>query len=169
MSADCAEVGGTYSDPNLMHWKSVEQHGSVSSKRGGSLEAAWSLFGFLDFSRLRLNDTTIKSRAFSISFAADGYLLIDYYVEGSLASTRRLDRSKWTCGKNGLQVITLERGGVISDLIPNDGWSRRTVNVNRVGSELIVKEINESRIYFLHVIPQHDYQVRWYRFPLIEP
>lgn len=169
MSADCREVSGTYSDPNLMHWKSVEQHGGVTSKHGGTLEAAWPLFGFLDYNRLHLNDTTVKSRVFSISFAADGDLVVDYYVEGSLVSTRRFDTSKWTCGRNGLQVTTLERKGVISDVIPNDGWSTRTVSLYRGRGELVVKEINESKIYFLHVIPRHDHEVRWYRFPLVEP
>jgi hypothetical protein len=169
MSADCREVSGTYVDPNLMHWKTVEQHGGVTSKHDGTLEAAWPLFGFLDYNRLRLNDTRVKLRAFSISFAADGDLIVDYYVDGNLVATRHFDSSKWTCGTNGLQVTTLERKGVISDLIPNDGWSRGTVILFREGGELIVKEINESKIYFLHVIPQHNYELRWYRFPSVKP
>lgn len=164
MSADCREVSGTYVDPNAMHWQSVEQHGGVTSSRGGTLEAAWPLFGFLDAARLRLNDTTVTSRAFSISFSADGDLVIDYYVEGSLVATRRFDRSTWTCGANGLQVTTLERKGAISDLVPNEGWSTRMLGLHRGEGELIVKEMNESRIYFLHMIPRHDDTVRWYRF-----
>lgn len=164
MSADCREVSGTYVDPNAMHWQSVEQHGGVTSSRGGSLEAAWPLFGFLDATRLRLNDTTVKSRTFSITFSGDGDLVIDYDVDGSPVATRRFDRSTWTCGANGLQVTTLERKGVISDVVPNDGESKRTLGLYREKCALIVKETNEARIYFLHMIPRHDRAVRWYRF-----
>jgi hypothetical protein len=168
MSADCREVAGMYVDPNRMHWQSVEQHGGVTSKRGGSLEAAWPAFGFLDYDRLRLNDSSIRQRAFSIAFAPDGDLVIDYYLERNGVSTRRLDRSKWACDKNGLHATTLERKGVISDLIPNRGWSRRSVSLHRVGSELFVKEINESTIYYLHVLPVHDHEERWHRFPVVD-
>jgi hypothetical protein len=165
MSADCREVSGTYVDPDAMHWQSVEQHGGVTSSRGGTLEAAWPLFGFLDAARLRLNDATVKSRTFSITFSDDGDLVIDYDVEGSLVATRRFDRGTWTCGANGLQVTTLERKGAISDVAPNDGRSTRTLALHRGEGGLIVKEMNESTIYFLHMIPRHDQAVRWYRFP----
>lgn len=165
-SADCKEIEGTYVDPN--GYRIIEpQDGWSTARQRYLLDAAWEVFGFLDFDRLLLHDRRITSRAFALSVGDDGTLAVDYYAGGNLLSTKRIGQSKWSCDKEGLHATTLERTGVISDLIPNHGWSRRAVTLHRVGSELIASEINESMVFYLKVIPIHNFELRWHRFPKV--
>lgn len=165
-SASCKEIEGTYVDPNGYRINEP-QDGWTTAKQGYLLAAAWEIFGFLDFDRLLLNDTRITSRAFALSVGADGTFAINYFAEGNLLSTKRIGRSKWSCDKEGLHATTLERTGVIADLIPNHGWSRRAVTLHRVGSELIASEMNESLVFYLKIIPIRRRELRWHRFPLV--
>jgi hypothetical protein len=169
MSSDCREVRGTYIDLNVTHWEHVDQQQGVVTKTGGTLEAAWLAFGFVDLAALRLNDPNVKSRLFSISVDDADAFIIGYLIDGKVVSSKNFSKAQWSCEKDGLTITTLEKAGSIVDKIPSHGSSKRIATVYRVADQLYVKSIDTASIMLLHVVPEEDIQVRWYRFPARYP
>lgn len=164
MSLDCREVNGIYIDPNVMHWKfeSYDAYGG-SSKRGGKLEAAWHIL-FPGTDGLRLEDTNVKSRAFSLNFDEHNSLAMEYIVDGKIVSSKTIPRESLSCGKDGLTMTTTEKTGAVMDKIPSYGKTSRIATLYRLGSHIYVKSMDNTSGVMVHVLPFNYHDEEWYRF-----
>lgn len=169
MSDTCVEVQGTFIDTNRWRWEHEEIPGSpLGSKYGGTREAAWIVFG-LPAQDVHSEDRRIKSRAFTITIDQDKTVTINYLIDQKVVTSKSFTKNKWSCGKDGLTIITLDRSGEILDKVPNHGRTIRRTNIYRMHEHLYVNTINEAKTRVIYVIPRSFLSVAWFRFPELTP
>lgn len=162
MSSDCREVQGTYIDPN--HFGFIfDKHGVVSETESTGDVPAWYAFG-LDPSLVRFNETNVKNRAISISFDDTKTLVLSYFIEGKIVLSKNIPDTQWSCGKVGLNLITMDNPNAGFDKLPGHVASIRTSTLYRVGKRLIVKIADSGHGTLLYALPWHDSSISWFRF-----
>ncbi|MGO9137243.1 MAG: hypothetical protein ACLP9S_04580 [Syntrophales bacterium] len=162
MSSDCREVQGTYIDTNKIGY--IFDNGESGKVIGRTGEiAAWYAFG-LDPNAVHSNETNLKNREFSILFAENKVLVINYKIEGNVVISKKIPNTQWSCGKSGLILIAMENPHAHFDKLPGPCSGKRTSTLYRVGEELIIKITESGEGMLLYVLPWHDHTEWWYRF-----
>lgn len=159
MSATCAEVQGTYIDPNEMRWDREEANGS---NHGGKLWAAWAVFGFSPGQVAAGHN--VKSRAFSIAQQPDQSLVVDYLIESKVVASKMFPKDKLFCGPSGLTITIAEKTGEVLDKFPSSGSSVHRSTIYGLNGELFVKSSYDTRARIFAVFPQNHINTFWFRF-----
>ena len=159
MSETCAEVQGTYLDPNEMRRDQEEANGS---KHGGRLWAAWAVFGFPPDQVAAGHK--IKSRTFSIAQLPDQSLVVDYLIDSKVVASKSFPKDKLSCGPNGLTITVGEKTGEVLDKFPNTGRSVHRSTVYWVNGELVVMSVYDTKARIFAVLPQNHLSTFWFRF-----
>ena len=160
MSNTCAEIGGTYLDPDAMQWQ--HENRASGEKFGGTRIAAWPIFR-IPAELARAGDGSL-SRSFELRLEPGHILAIDYRVNGEIVASPRFEGSDWNCGQDGLRITTLNREGTVLDKIQNHGRTTMSSVLYRVGNYLYVRTDAVTETMVLHVIPQSFRHVAWVRF-----
>lgn len=164
MSANCAEVQGSYIDPNERRWKHEQQPDSLyGEKLGPQYDKAWIAFG-LSPKEVQHETRYAVPRVFSIEMAADRTVLVKYTIGGMLVSSRSFGRGQWSCNAEGLVLTVFDRKGRGIDKVPYHGHSITRATLYRVREHLYVKSERRSKDWLLHVVPQSYHDVDWLRF-----
>ncbi|SFV02754.1 hypothetical protein [Pseudoduganella namucuonensis] len=160
MSSDCREVQGLYVDPNAWAWERRGKAVKGEPGAGGTLDAAWIALGFTG-----QGAPGAGRREFTLAFDGADTLVMEYLINGKTAAVKRLGRDKWSCGADGLRVVTLELSGAVIDKVPSHGSAQRSATLYRVGDSLYSRTIDSSDIKLLHALPRHSLKEQWQRFP----
>lgn len=164
ISNTCAEVQGSYSDPNSWRWEREEIPGSpLGAKYGGTREAAWIVFG-LPAKEIQ-SEKNVKTRAFTVMFNPDQSVTVNYLIDGTMVTSRSFAKETLSCGKDGLTITILDRTGVVLDKFPNEGHTVRRSTIYKLNEHLYVKITDETNAKVIKVVPQSFLNVRWFRFP----
>ena len=164
MSDTCVEVQGSFVDHNRWRWEREENPGSpLGSKSGGTREAAWIAFG-LSAQDVRSEDPKVKSRAFTISIDTDQSVTVKYSIDEKVVASRTFSKDKWSCGKDGLTINTLDRSGVVLDRLPNEGRTVRRSTIYRLNEYAYIKTTYETKARVFYVVPQSFLNIAWFRF-----
>jgi hypothetical protein len=163
MSDSCAEVQGSFVDPNTWRWAHEENPGSsLGTKNEGTREAAWQAFG-LSADDVRYWDETVKSRVFKILIGADQSVTIDYLLDQKVVATRTFTKDKVSCNKDGLTITIIDRYGVVIDKLPNKGHATRHSTIYKLQGNLYVKETAMTKATVAYVWPHSSTHVNWFR------
>lgn len=164
MLGTCAEVQGSYIDPNRQHWDYEEQPSrELGGKYGGSFEAAWRALG-LPAQEVQWNKRLAMPRVFTIAMNADQTVSVKYLIDGAVVSSRSFTKSEWSCGRDGLTLTILDRTGQVLDKISNEGRTIRQATLYRMSRHIYVKSTDSTKAMVMMVFPQSFYDVSWSRF-----
>ena len=165
MSESCAEIQGSFVDPNKWRWEREENPGvPLGAKYGGILEAAWVIFD-LSAKDVRSQDTEIKKRLFNVLINPDRSLTVKYSIDNELVTSRSFTSDKLSCGQDGLTITIIDRPGVVLDKTPNEGHVIVRSTIYKQHGYLYVKQTNKAKTKILQVVPWSAIDVKWFRFP----
>ncbi|MCP5324931.1 MAG: hypothetical protein H7A09_01200 [Oceanospirillaceae bacterium] len=159
MSDTCVEVQGSFVDPNSWRWEREEK----GAKYGGTREAAWITFG-LPAQDVLSEDPKVKSRTFTISIDSEQSVTVKYAIDENVVASRSFAKGKWSCGKDGLTITTLDRSGGVLDKLPNEGHTIRRSTIYRLNEYVYIKTLYETKARVFYVVPQSFLDVAWFRF-----
>jgi hypothetical protein len=164
MSGTCAEVQGSFVDPNARRWEYEEfPTRELGTKQGGSYDAAWLALG-LPGQEVLPDKKAALPRVFTIALGADQSVSIKYLLDGEVVSSRTFAKGQWSCGSDGLTLTLLERTGQVLDKLPADGHAVRRATLYKLDGRLYVKTSDHTKAWVIQVIPQSFHSVNWFRF-----
>jgi len=163
--ATCNDISGSYVDPDAVRGEIITYQANGYSKSGGTLDAAWLLFGF--FKVARHADKSVKSRGFSLAFSPERTLVITYFIEGNEVARKKIFPSEYKCEDGLLRFIAYSRSGdQVFDKIPNRGTSTHFAELLRKGNVLYVKFTDTTEAMVYGVVPSSHTNVTWPKFPV---
>lgn len=159
MSPTCAEVQGSYIDPNLEHWA----YGAHGEPYRGSYERAWEALG-LPADEAQSDKKTAMPRVFSIEVNANQTVTIKYMVDGELASMRSFGKNEWSCGPAGLALTLVDHTGSVFKRGGAEGRTITRATIYRVRRHIYVRSTDSTKAWAMKVVPQSVYEEHWSRF-----
>lgn len=164
MSENCAEVQGSYIDPNQRRWEHEEFPASrLGEKSGGQYHGVWWALG-LSHQEVQPDVQHAMPRTFSVALTENQGVSITYLIGEKLVSSRTFARGEWSCGADGLTLTVLDRKGPGMDKIPYHGHFVHRATLYRVNEDLYLKFERRSEMWLAHVVPQWSHDVEWLRF-----
>ncbi len=164
MSGDCAEVQGSYIDPNERRWEYEQFPASqLGEKSGSRYDGIWVALG-LPVQQVQPDVRHALPRTFALALDADQGMSVKYLIGGQVVASRSFANDEWSCGPDGLTLIVHYRQGPGMDKIPYHGESVRRATLYRVNEHLYLKSESRSKSWLLYVVPQSYHKVEWLRF-----
>jgi hypothetical protein len=164
----CAEVVGTYVDPNARRDEHIQYLSELAwSEEGGAIDMAWHAFGF---GGMGISDAVHHQREFTIRFDSENAMVIDYTIDGAVVGSKRVLPSEYSCKQGVLGFVTYHREGErVYDMLPNVGSLTDRAEISRSGDFLYVKWSSEAHAVFYGFIPTNSEVFEWSRFPSTVP
>ncbi|XLZ70600.1 hypothetical protein ABT364_01155 [Massilia sp. SR12] len=164
MSANCAEIQGSYIDPNQRRWDYEEfRESQLGVKSGGHYHGVWWALG-LPHQEVQPEVRHALPRTFAVVLTADQGVTINYRIGEKLISSRTFGKGEWSCDADGLTLTVLDRKGQGMDIIPYHGHFVRRATLYRVNEFIYLRAEDRSKTWLAHVIPKSSLNVEWVRF-----
>lgn len=155
LSGDCSEVFGNYGE-------------AYSRESGNPVPSIWA-FGFYNtLDKVRAGDETVKSRRVLIALGTENEIVISYFVDEKLITSRIAYKADYSCSPNGLDLIIRNEYGTVYDKLPNYGNIEEVATLWRDQQYLYVRRILKYRALTLYSIPSWGKNEAWYRFPVYQ-
>lgn len=89
---------------------------------------------------------------------------VEYSIDEKVVASRSFSKGKWSCGKDGLTITTLDRSGVVLDKFPIEGRTVRRSTIYRLNEYVFIKTTDETMARAFCVVPRSLLNVAWFRF-----